>query len=157
MNAVRRAAALLLALVFLTVSLGVVGTATAADPDLAAVTAAKGVAVDRRLNHSECNLTGRAWIGGCARHRCLPGAVMFKEGHDAELCRLAGRGGAEYARPISAQRCKQLNRVWLGEINSCASNPNRHRARGPGAPRAAPARPRRTSTTARKRATTTSA
>jgi hypothetical protein len=116
--AVRRAAALLLAVLFASVSLGVVGTTA---------TAGSGAAVDPRLSHAECNLTGRAWIGGCARHRCVPGAAMFKEGHDAELCRLAGPGGAEYARPISAQRCRQLNRVWLGEINSCASNPNRNR------------------------------
>jgi hypothetical protein len=132
---VRRAVALLLALLFLTVSLtvslGVVGTASATDSATATGTdpaAGKGVAVDRRLDHRECNLTGRVWTsGGCARHHCVSGSVMFKEGHDAELCRLAGRNGAEYARPINSRRCAQLNRVWIGEINSCASNPNRAR------------------------------
>jgi hypothetical protein len=131
MTAARRAAALLLALLVtlsLTLSLAVVGTATASGPENVSTDSSdKGVAVDPRLSHPECNLTGRAWIGGCARHRCLPGAVMFKEGRDAELCQLPGRQGAEYARPISAQRCKELNRVWLDEINSCASNPNRAR------------------------------
>jgi hypothetical protein len=121
MTAVRRAAALLLALCLalpLAVSLGQTGFA-----------AGKGGSVDRRLNQAECNLTGRVWIkgSGCARHRCVPGAVMFKEGHDAELCRMAGRTGAEYARPIDSRRCADLDRVWLDEINSCASNPNRAR------------------------------
>jgi hypothetical protein len=126
LNAPRRAAALLLALLFVTVSLGVVGTASASDrPDGAVSAADKGVAVDPRLSARECALTGRAWVNGCARHRCVSGAVMFKEGHDAELCRLAGRNGAEYARPINSRRCVELSRVWLGEINSCASNPNR--------------------------------
>jgi hypothetical protein len=128
-NPVHRASALLLSLI-LAVSLGGVGTAYGTASDSAAVTAPtadKGTSVDRRLSHAECNLTGRVWAGGCARHRCVPGAVMFKEGHDAELCRLPGPQGAEYARPISAQRCRQLNRVWLGEINSCASNPERGR------------------------------
>jgi hypothetical protein len=118
LNAVRRASALLLALVLVAVSLGLSGTAA---------TAGKGSEVDPRLSPRECSLTGRAWIGGCARHRCVAGSTMFKEGHDAELCRLAGPRGAEYARPISSQRCRQLNRVWIGEINSCASNPDRAR------------------------------
>ena len=59
---------------------------------------------------------------------------MFKEGHDAELCRLSGRNGAEYARPINSRRCEDLGRVWIGEINSCASNPNRARYVVPNAP-----------------------
>ena len=59
---------------------------------------------------------------------------MFKEGHDAELCRLRGRNGAEYARPINSRRCEDLGRIWIGEINSCASNPNRARYVVPNAP-----------------------
>ena len=59
---------------------------------------------------------------------------MFKEGHDAELCQLRGPNGAEYARPIDSRRCKELGRIWIGEINSCASNPNRARLVVPNAP-----------------------
>ena len=92
MTSVRRAAALLLALCLalpLAVSVG------------QSAPTAKGSATDPRLSRAECNLTGRLWVNGCARHRCVAGAVMFKEGYDAELCRMAGRTGAEYARPIS--------------------------------------------------------
>jgi len=59
---------------------------------------------------------------------------MFKEGHDAELCELPGRTGAEFARPINSRRCADLGRVWIGAINSCASNPNRARLVVPNAP-----------------------
>ena len=130
MNAVRRAAALLLALLFVTVSLGVVGTASATDP------ADEGLVGDgqgrrgRPSAQPACVQPHRPGLGpgnGCARHRCVSGSVMFKEGHDAELCRLAGRNGAEYARPINSRRCAELSRIWIGEINSCASNPNRAR------------------------------
>ena len=103
---------------------------TAALSVLTGAGASAGIAVDRRLDQRECALTGRVWVpssAGCARHRCVKGATMFKEGHDAELCRLPGPRGAEYARPISSLRCADLNRVWIGEINSCASNPDRSR------------------------------
>ena len=46
----------------------------------------------------------------------------------------AGRHGAEYARPINSRRCKDLGRIWIGEVNSCASNPNRARYVVPNAP-----------------------
>jgi len=94
------------------------------------------VSVDRRLSQRECALTGRVWAPGrgCERHHCLPGATMFKEGHDAELCELPGRTGAEFARPINSRRCADLGRVWIGAINSCASNPNRARLVVPNAP-----------------------
>jgi hypothetical protein len=82
--------------------------------------------VDPRLSQRECSLTGRVWMaGGCARHRCVEGATMLKEGHDAELCKR--RGGWAYGQPISARRCRELGRVWIGEINICASNPERSR------------------------------
>jgi hypothetical protein len=120
LRAVRRALALLLSALVVTVGLSVLSVVTGTG-------ASAGIAVDKRLSQRECALTGRAWVGGCARHRCVNGATMFKEGHDAELCRMAGRNGAEYARPIDSRRCADLNRVWIGEINSCASNPNRSR------------------------------
>jgi hypothetical protein len=116
---VRRALALLLAVLFVATAMSVV----AGSPADAALS------VDKRLSQGQCALTGRVWVAGrgCARHYCVSGATMFKEGHDAELCMLRGRNGAEFARPINSRRCADLGRVWIGEINSCASNPNRAR------------------------------
>jgi hypothetical protein len=91
--------------------------------------AAAAVPVDSRLGAQACALTGRVYVAGrgCARQRCVAGARMFKAGIDAELCQRAGRKGAEYARPISKARCGELGRVWIGAVNSCASNPDRAR------------------------------
>jgi hypothetical protein len=123
---VRRALVLLLAVLFVATAVSVVaGSPADAAPS-----------VDRRLSQGQCALTGRVWVAGrgCARHYCVQGATMFKEGHDAELCMLAGRNGAEFARPINSRRCADLGRIWIGEINSCASNPNRARLLIPNAP-----------------------
>jgi len=123
---VRRALPVVLAVLALAAGLTVVsGTAAEAAPS-----------VDPRLSQGQCALTGRVWVAGhgCARHYCVKGATMFKEGHDAELCQLRGPKGAEYARPIDSRRCHDLGRIWIGEINSCASNPNRARLVVPNAP-----------------------
>jgi hypothetical protein len=94
------------------------------------------VHVDPRLSHNLCDLTGRVWVAddGCARYQCVPGARPFKEGYNAELCERRGRGGAEYARPIDSRICTALHRIWIGQINSCASNPDRARHTVPRAP-----------------------
>jgi len=91
--------------------------------------AGAATAVDPRMSQRECALTGRVFEPGrgCSRHHCVKGARMYKEGHDAELCELPGRGGAAYGQPVNSRRCKDLGRVWIGEINICASNPNRYR------------------------------
>ena len=126
---VRRALAVLLATLIAAATLSVV---TGSHADATA-------SVDKRLSQGQCALTGRVWIAGrgCSRHHCIPGATMFKEGHDAELCQLSGRTGAEFARPINSRRCADLGRVWIGAINSCASNPNRARYVVPNAPQCA--------------------
>ncbi len=123
---VRRALVVLLAVLAMAGTLTVVSGSGA---DAAA-------SVDPRLSKGECALTGRVYVAGrgCARHYCVAGATMFKEGHDAELCQLRGRSGAEYARPINSRRCADLGRIWIGEINSCASNPDRSRTVVAGAP-----------------------
>jgi hypothetical protein len=83
-------------------------------------------APDPDLSRSECALTGRVYAaGGCSRVQCVPGARRVKLAFDAELCGRTGRGGAPYAQPVSADRCRALGRVWIAEINSCASNPRR--------------------------------
>ncbi len=123
---VRRALVLLLAVLVTATALSVVsGSPADAAPS-----------VDKRLSQGQCALAGRVWLAGrgCARHYCVKGATMFKEGRDAELCRMRGHNGAEYARPINSRRCKDLGRIWIGEINSCASNPNRARYVVPNAP-----------------------
>jgi hypothetical protein len=119
LRAVRRAVALLLAALTLTATLtAVTGSSAGA-----------AAAVDARMSQRECSLTGRVFVKGrgCSRHHCVPGARMYKEGHDAELCELPGRGGAAYGQPINSRRCEDLGRVWIDEINICASNPNRYR------------------------------
>jgi hypothetical protein len=123
---VRRALASFLAVLALAAGLTLV-TGFAADA---------APSVDHRLSAGECALTGRVYLAGrgCARHYCIAGATMFKEGHDAELCQLRGRTGAEFARPINSRRCSDLGRIWIGEINSCASNPDRARVVVPNAP-----------------------
>jgi hypothetical protein len=118
--------ALLLAVLGLTAALTVVtGAGAGASPS-----------ADPRLGRGECALTGRVYLPGqgCSRHHCVAGARMYKEGHDAELCERPGRGGAAYGQPINSRRCRDLGRVWIGEINICASNPARHRRVVPHAP-----------------------
>jgi hypothetical protein len=112
----------------LTCLLAVLATATV----LSVVTgsgADAGVDVDRRLGQGTCALTGRAWVPGrgCARRQCVAGAKIFKAGHNAELCEMRGRYGALFAQPIDSRRCKELGRIWIDQINGCASNPNRAR------------------------------
>jgi hypothetical protein len=99
------------------------------------------VRVDPRLTHAQCTLTGRVWVSGavtgCARYECVAGARIFKAGYNAELCEQSGKHGAEYARPIDSRICAALHRVWIGQINSCASNPDRARETIPNAPQCA--------------------
>jgi hypothetical protein len=119
---VRRALSLLLAVLSLAAVLSVVTAVAGSSADA-------GVAVDSRLGRGECALTGRVWVAdrGCARRLCIPGAKIFKAGHNAELCELRGRYGALFAQPIDFRRCGDLGRVWIGDVNACASNPNRAR------------------------------
>ena len=126
---VRRSLVLLISLLSLLLAASVLTVVTASSVSAAAD-------ADPRLSRSQCALTGRVWIpgSGCARHRCVPGARMFKEGHNAELCELSGPKGWFFAQPIAARRCTDLGRVWIGQINSCASNPNRARRVVPNAP-----------------------
>ena len=122
----RRALCLLIAVLSLTAGLTVVSGSGA---DAAS-------SVDRRLSPRECTLTGRVFLPGrgCDRRHCVRGATMVKKGRDAELCARRGPGGAAYGQPISSRRCRDLGRVWIGEINICASNPLRYRRVVPHAP-----------------------
>ena len=120
MTVPRRAPALALVLMVVATALAVLTHAPSAEA---------AIKTDPRLGAGACALTGRVYVqgSGCARVRCLPGATIFKAGKDAELCQKRGRTGAEYARPISKERCEDLGRIWIGQVNSCASNANRAR------------------------------
>jgi hypothetical protein len=121
--AVRRCVVVLLAVLSLSAGLSEAGHAAARASS----------SVDPQLSPRQCALTGRVWVpGGCSRHRCVRGATMVKEGHDAELCRR--RGGWAYGQPISSWRCQDLGRVWIDAVNICASNPDRSRRVVPHAP-----------------------
>src|SRR5262245_26179219 len=117
LRAVRRVLTVLLAVITVGAALSVV---TANDVSAA-------VAVDSRLSQRDRGLTGRVWVKGqgCSRHHCVKGSAMYKEGYDAELCKVRGKGGWFYGQPISKRRCEDLGRVWIDEINICASNPHR--------------------------------
>ncbi|WP_372735519.1 hypothetical protein [Nocardioides sp.] len=94
-----------------------------------AVSARKG-GVDTSIGAFECRLLGRAFVSdrGCARTRCIRGAVPFKESHDAEMCTLRGQVMHGYGAPVDFRRCKALGRRWIHQVNWCASNPQRTRA-----------------------------
>ena len=135
MTALRSATALMIGL-WLAVSAGLAGPGPAAAESAGTSASARGIAVDARLSKRECALAGRQFVPGrgCARHHCVKGATMYKEGHDAELCQRPGRDGWAYGQPINSRRCKELGRVWIDEINICASNPNRTNKVVPQAP-----------------------
>jgi hypothetical protein len=102
-------------------SLATASSASTASP------AARRVPTDPDLNARDCGLLGRLHVGkrGCARHRCVPGAVPYKNSLDAEMCALRGAGNRSFGAPVEFQRCKALGRRWLAQVNWCASNPDR--------------------------------
>jgi hypothetical protein len=133
---VRRVVTFVLALLCLTTVL-VAGATTATTvttltaAEAAAPSGGAASAYDTRLGPGECRLTGRVYVPGrgCSRDRCVPGSTLWKFGTDAELCEQRGRKGDIWAQPIAKPRCERLGRVWLAQINACASNPDRARTR----------------------------
>jgi hypothetical protein len=93
-------------------------------------------APDPDLGRTACALTGRVYVAGsgCSRTECVRGAHRVKLAFDAELCARSGRGGAPYAQPVSADRCRALGRIWIPQINSCASQADRRVRRVSDAP-----------------------
>lgn len=117
-----------LALLALALVVSLLAPSTApAEGAVSSSAAARRVPADPDVNARDCALLGRKYLGkrGCARHRCLPGAVPFKNSRDAEMCTLRGKKATGYATAVEFRRCKALGRRWIAEVNWCASNPNR--------------------------------
>lgn len=81
---------------------------------------------DPRIDAPSCALLGRQWsASGCSRQTCVTGHEYAKTGANAETCRIGGRRGASYGVEVDFRRCQGLNRVWIGLLNYCASDPHR--------------------------------
>lgn len=92
---------------------------------------------DQSVGATQCALLGRRWSQqhGCARSRCVAGAVPFNANLGAEVC--ASRAGAPYGTYVEPSRCLALGRVWLATANYCASSPARGTETLAGAPQCA--------------------
>lgn len=94
-----------------------------------AVAVADGVTTyDRSVRAGECALLGRAFVAdhGCARERCVPGAVPWRRVPGAEACALPGQpAGSGYAATVDVRSCQALARRWIAAVNYCASVPDR--------------------------------
>ena len=102
------------------------GTATA----VAVAVADTGTTYDPSLGEDDCALLGRAYSPalGCARERCVEGAVPWRKVLGAEACALAGQPqGYGYAATVNAADCVRLSRRWIAAVNYCASEPDRSR------------------------------
>lgn len=89
---------------------------------------------DTSVGATQCALLGRRWSEqrGCARSRCVAGAVPFNANLGAEVC--ATRAGAPYGTYVEPTRCVALGRVWIASSNYCASSPARSTEALAGAP-----------------------
>jgi hypothetical protein len=116
------------------------GTATALAESAQAGTT---TTYDRTVHATDCALLGRAFNEGlgCARERCVAGAVPWRTFAGAEACALAGQPqGYGYGATVGARQCSALHRRWIAAVNYCASEPDRSLALVRDAPQcAAPA------------------
>jgi len=99
-------------------------------PGTATAVADSGTTYDRGLGASECSLLGRSYSAalGCAREKCVEGAVPWRKVLGAEVCALAGQPeGYGYAATVNAVDCRDLHRRWIAAVNYCASQPDRSR------------------------------
>lgn len=106
-------------------------------PGTATAMADSGTTYDRSLGEGECGLLGRDYSSalGCARERCVEGAVPWRKVLGAEACALPGQPqGYGYAATVNASDCRALHRRWIAAVNYCASEPDRSRALVVGAP-----------------------
>ena len=110
-------------------------------PGAAIAVAGSGSSYDRSLHVGECALLGRAYATGlgCARDRCVEGAVPWRKVAGAEACALAGQPrGFGYAAIVDMRHCQALQRRWIAAVNYCASQPDRSLASVRDAPQCAP-------------------
>ena len=96
---------------------------------------------DRSLRAAECALLGRVHVTGlgCARDRCVAGAVSWRRVRGAEACALTGQPrGYAFAATVEVRRCRALHRRWIAPVNYCAAQPDRSLALVVGAPQCLP-------------------
>ena len=83
---------------------------------------------DRSLRAFECGLLGRVHATGlgCARTRCVEGAMPWRKVRGAEACALAGQPrGYGFGATVDVRRCRALHRRWIAAVNYCAAQPDR--------------------------------
>ena len=144
-HAVRRRLAVLVLGVLTVVAAEVSLPVSSLAPGTATAVADSGSAYDRTLRAGECALLGRATAAGlgCARSRCVEGAVPWRKVAGAEACALVGQPkGFGYAATVDVGHCQALGRRWIAAVNYCASQPDRSLAAVRDAPQCA--RPRST-------------
>ena len=73
-------------------------------------------------------MTAPSWVArstpelGCARDRCVAGAVRWRKVPGAEACALPGQpAGYGYAATVDVRECVALQRRWIAAVNYCAS------------------------------------
>ena len=109
-------------------------------PGTATAVADSGGTYDRSLRPGECALLGRTYATGlgCARDRCVEGAVPWRKVAGAEACARVGQPkGFGYAATVGVRQCQDLHRRWIPEVNYCASQPDRSLAAVRDAPQCA--------------------
>ena len=109
-------------------------------PGTATAVADSGSAYDRSLRAGECALLGRSYAKGlgCARDRCVEGAVLWRKVAGAEACALVGQPkGFGFAATVDVRQCQDLHRRWIAAVNYCASQPDRSLAAVRDAPQCA--------------------
>ncbi len=109
-------------------------------PGTATALADSGSTYDRSLRPGECALLGRAYTTGlgCARDRCVEGAVQWRKVAGAEACAQVGQPrGFGYAATVDVRQCQELHRRWIAPVNYCASQPDRSLAAARDAPQCA--------------------
>ena len=109
-------------------------------PGTATAVADSGSTYDRSLRPGECALLGRTYATGlgCARDRCVEGAVPWRKVAGAEACALVGQPkGFGYAATVDVRQCQDLHRRWIAAVNYCASQPDRSLAAVRDAPQCA--------------------
>src|SRR4051794_19290375 len=108
---------------------------------VAVAVADDGSGYDRGLRAGECALLGRAYDArlGCARDRCVEGAVLWRKVPGAEACALPGQPrGYGFGATVEARQCRALHRRWIAAVNYCASEPDRSLTTVPAAPQCVP-------------------
>ena len=109
-------------------------------PGTATAVADSGSTYDRSLRAGECALLGRTYAKGlgCARDRCVEGAVPWRKVAGAEACARVGQPkGFGFAATVDVRQCQDLHRRWIAAVNYCASQPDRSLAAVRDAPQCA--------------------